>query len=267
MENPLPEDTVPEEEEFSESEPDQPKKRPEYSVLNGVQTVVSIALVMATLLTLWNPRKVFSTSNLTTLLAEEATQEAKEAEENRGKMRIAIVAGHWQDSNPGEVCTDGLIESDVNYDIASRTAQKLEKLGYAVDLFPEYDLDYLNYEGSVLLAIYSGSCTDDPAPASGFKVGGAYSATNPDQVDLLATCVSQEYQQATGLPFTYEVINSEHKAYHIFRDIGVNTPAVLLELGSLNTDRKILVNQADNTAQGIVSGILCFTSSFEGSGQ
>ena len=267
MENPLPEDALPEEEDFNDPEPEPPKNRSAYSVLNGVQTIVSIALVMATLLTLWNPRKVFSTSNLTTLLAEEAAQETREAEAANNQTRIAIIAGHWQDNNPGEVCADGLIESDVNYDIAGRAAQKLEKLGYTVNLFPEYDLDFLNYEGTVLIAIYSGSCADDPAPASGFKVGGSYSATNPDQIDLLATCISQEYQKATSLPFTYEVINSEHEAYHIFRDISLNTPAVLLELGSLNTDRKILLNRADNTAEGIVSGILCFMSNLQGSGQ
>lgn len=259
MENPLPEEPFPENEEITESEPEQPKSRFDYTVLNGVQTVISIALVMATLLTLWNPRKMFSTSNLTTLLAEEAAQEALQAKSDEsGSKRIALLAGHWQDNNPGEVCADGLIESDINFDIASRAAQILEDQGFTVDLFPEYDLDYLDYKGAALIAIYSGSCAENPTPASGFKIGGAYSAQNPEQVDQLATCLSQEYQKATSLPFTYEVINSEHAAYHIFRDINVSTPAVLLELGSLNTDREILTNQAEHTAEGVVSGILCF---------
>jgi hypothetical protein len=125
-------------------------------------------------------------------------------------------------------------------------------------MFPEYDLKLLNYEGAAFVAIYSGSCVDDPLPASGFKIGGSYSAKNPDQIDQLATCISKEYQTATGLPFTYEVINAESASYHIFRDVSGNTPAVRLEMGSLKTDRKILVDQADKTADGIVAGIICY---------
>ncbi len=259
MENPLPDDDAVEPEEPLETETEQPQDRPDYTVLNGVQTVISIALVMATLLTLWNPRKVFRSPSLTSLIDAGATQSALEAEAKTDQSQhIAILAGHWQDNNPGEVCLDGIIESDVNYDIASRVSQKLEDLGYSVDLFPEYDLEYLNYQGAALIAIYSGSCAENPPPASGFNIGGSYSAQNPEKVDQLATCISSEYQKATKLPFTFEVIDSENASYHIFRDIGVNTPAVRLELGSLKTDREILVNQADKTADGIVAGILCF---------
>lgn len=264
MENPLPDEPVsePEEpEEIAEAENERPRRHSEFTVLNGVQTVVSIALVMATLLTLWNPRKVFNTPSLSSLVEAGATQSAQEAKENTQDDRsqhIGILAGHWEDNNPGEVCSDGMIESDINYDIAERVSQKLEDLGYSVDLFPEYDLDLLNYEGAALIAIYSGSCVESPPPPSGFSIGGSYSAQNPEQVDQLATCLAQEYQQATGLPFTYEVINAEHASYHIFRDISVNTPAVRLELGSLNTNRSVLVNQADKTAGGIVAGIQCF---------
>ena len=258
MEEPLPEDNSPELEEDIASEREAKPSRPEYTVLNGIQTVLSIALVMATLLTLWNPRKVFKTTDLAELVEVSATESAIEEVAKEESKPIGILAGHWQDQAPGEVCADGTIESDVNYDIASRVAQKLEKLGYRVDLFPEFDMNLLNYEGAVLIAIYSGSCSDDPKPASGFKVGASLNISNPDLIDQLATCMSREYQNATNLPFTYEIIEEENAAYHIFRDINSSTPAVLLEMGSLNTDRRVLVNQADHTAEGIVAGIQCF---------
>jgi N-acetylmuramoyl-L-alanine amidase len=246
-------------EENTGPESDGKRSKPEYTVMNGVQTVVSIALVMATLLTLWSPRKVFNTPSLAALVEAEATQAAAKSETtDTQKEHIGILAGHYEDNNPGEVCSDGVIESDVNHDIATRVQGKLEKLGYTVDMFPEYDLKLLNYEGAAFVAIYSGSCVDDPLPASGFKIGGSYSAKNPDQIDQLATCISKEYQTATGLPFTYEVINAESASYHIFRDVSGNTPAVRLEMGSLKTDRKILVDQADKTADGIVAGIICY---------
>jgi len=155
--------------------------------------VVSIALVMATLLTLWNPRKVFNTPSLASLVEAEATKAALESEKKaEGGNAIGILAGHWEDNNPGMVCADGLVEADINHDIATRVAEKLEKLGYSVDQFPEYDLKLLNYEGAAFVAIYSGSCADTPIPPSGFKIGGSFSAQNPEQIDQLATCLAKE---------------------------------------------------------------------------
>ena len=60
------------------------------------------------------------------------------------------------------------------------------------------------------------------------------------------------------LPFNYEVINAEDASYHIFRDISPNTPAVRLKMGSLKTDRTLLLEQQDQAAKGIVAGIQCF---------
>ncbi len=237
------------------------KRRSSYTVANGIQTVISIALVMATVLTLWNPRKVFNTPSLASLVEAGATQSALEAEEqaqNERDLHIGILSGHWEDSIPGEVCQDGTLESDVNQAIALQVQQELEDRGYIVDLFPEYDLTMLNYEGAAFVALYSGSCAESPQPPSGFSIGGSFTAQNPELVDQLATCLAQEYQQATGLPFTYEVINAEDASYHIFRDISLNTPAVRLEMGSLKSDRAVIIDNPEKAAQGIVAGIQCF---------
>jgi N-acetylmuramoyl-L-alanine amidase len=258
IEDPIPEDSVPESEPEPVPEPESPSEHSVYKVLNGVQTVISLAIVMATLLTLWNPRKVFSTPSLTTLLEAQATQSVVEEDSKEGTdQHIGILAGHYGD-NPGEVCADGVIESDVNYAIASNVKQLLEERGYTVDLFPEFDMSLLNYKGASLIAIYSGSCQESPLPPSGFKVAGSLTAKDPEIIDKLATCIAQEYQKATKLPFTYEVINPDQESYHIFRDINANTPAVLLELGSLKTDRQIITGKSDSVAEGIVSGIMCF---------
>ena len=255
MDNPLPD--IPEE-EINEPEQDQPKGRPDFSVSNSIQTIISIGLLMATLLTLWNPRKVFNRSSISSLLEAEVTQAALEAESKSDpSKRIGILAGYWDDS-PGEVCADGMIEADVNYDIATRVVNLLDKKGYQAELFSEYDLDFLNYDGIAFVAIYSGSCVESPLPPSGFSVGGSYDTAYPDEIDSLATCIAKEYQDATSLPFTYEVIDSAHDSYHIFRDVSSTTPTVRLEMGSLKTDRDVLVNQAENTAEAIVSGIMCY---------
>ena len=237
------------------------KNSASYTVMSGFQSVLSIAIVMATLLTLWNPRKLLSTPNLSALLRAEAaqSQETGTAAEDTTD-HIGLLAGHWKD-NPGDVCSDGLIEADVNQSIAARVSQTLTDMGYKVDIFPEYDLSLLNYRSAVFVAIYSGSCADNPLPPSGFKVATSLTAQIPEKVNLLAVCLSEEYQKAAKIPFTYEILNPDHQSFHIFRDIHAETPAALIEVGSLKTDRSLLVSQAGKISDGIVAGILCYLDS------
>jgi len=257
--NTVPSEEIPESEEVSEESFE--KKPAAYTVMGGFQSVLSIAIVMATLLTLWNPRKLLSTPNLNALLRAEAdeTQESSTQVVDTA-YHIGLLAGHWQ-NEPGEVCSDGLVEADVNQAIANRVSQKLTDMGYKVDVFPEYDLALLNYKSAAFLAIYSGSCSDSPLPPSGFKVATSLTAQVPERVNQLAVCLSEEYQKTTGLPFTYEVLNPDHPSFHIFRDIHAETPAAMIEVGSLKTDRSILVSQAGKVTDGIVAGIICYLDS------
>lgn len=229
-----------------------------YSTMRGVETVISIAILMATLLTLWNPRSLFRAPNLAALLKNEVLQQQTlDTEMEDTTSHIALLVGHWQD-NQGEVCADGLVEEDVNLNVVNRTAQLLRELGYKVDIFPEFDLGLLNYQGAALVTVYSGSCAQNPVPPSGFKVATSLTSQNPETVDRLAVCLSDSYKEYTKLPFTLEVINPDHFSYHVFRDIHPETPAAFIEIGSLNTDRKIIVGQADQVASGLASGIICF---------
>jgi N-acetylmuramoyl-L-alanine amidase len=260
----------------SENEPqdfddlqEEKKRHTGYSVMSGFQTVLSIAVVMATLLTLWNPRKFLGTPNLSAIIRAESEQEAPEgeaAEEMDTTDHIGLLAGHWLDS-PGEVCADGLVEADVNQDIANRTAQVLRSKGYQVDVFPEYDIALLNYQSAVFVAIYAGSCAESPLPPSGFKVATSLTALNPDAASALAVCLSESYSDRIKIPFSFEVLNPDHPSYHIFRDIHQQTPAALIETGSLKTDRTILVNQAEVVAEAIAAGILCSLEPSSGAGQ
>ena len=260
--NTVPSEEIPEPEEAAD---DLAEKRPApFTVMSGFQSVLSIAIVMATLLTLWNPRKLLSTPNLSALLRAEAAQAQETGSLPEDTFdHIGLLAGHWQ-NEPGEVCSDGLIEADVNQAIAAHVSQTLTDMGYKVDIFPEYDLALLNYKSAIFVAIYSGSCSDSPLPPSGFKVGTSLTAQNPEKVNRLAVCLSEEYQKTTGLPFAYEVLNPDHPSFHIFRDIHAETPAVLIEVGSLKTDRSILVSQAGKVSDGIIGGILCFLDSQPG---
>lgn len=267
MENPQEENPIQDPQEDFEELYEEEKRSTGYTVMSGFQTVLSIAIVMATLLTLWNPRKFLGTPNLSALIRAESAQNqlALSSEEASTLNHIGILAGHWLDS-PGEVCADGLIEAEVNLNVANRTAQLLRDMGYPVDVFPEYDIALLNYQSAAFVAVYAGSCADNPLPPSGFKVGTSLTTQNPDAVNALAICVSEAYQKKTSLPFSYEVLNPDHPSYHIFRDIDSQSPAIMIETGSLKTDRTILTNQIELVAEGIASGILCFLEQTNGEG-
>lgn len=247
---------VPPEEQPEEIYADNGQPRRPYTVMSGVQTVFSIAVVMATLLTLWNPRRMLRPASLDTLLREAEMAET----DGGGGSQIGILSGYWQ-NNTGEVCSDGVVESDVNYLIASLTSQILMNEGYQVKIFPEYDLELLNFNGKTLVALYSGSCAENPKPPSGFKIGTSLTSEDPDVIDQLAVCLAEKYRESTGLKSEFEVINPDHPSYHIFRDIDPETPAVRMEMGSLTSDRHILTGNPEAAAAGIADGIICFLES------
>jgi N-acetylmuramoyl-L-alanine amidase len=230
-----------------------------YSIFRGIQSVISVAILVATLLTLWNPRKVFTTPRFYDLFQSVSSMETASdiKSDSAIQTKVGILAGHWQD-NPGEVCADGIIEADVNHAIAEKVKLNLEEKDIAVKLFNEFDLDYLNYEAKVFLGIYSGSCLETPLPPSGFKIGTSLTAGNSDLINAFAVCLAENYQTYTGLPFTYEVVNPDHSSYHIFRDINPNTPAALIMIGALSTDRDLIINRSNTVAEGIAAGITCF---------
>jgi len=156
------------------------------------------------------------------------------------------------------VCADGTIEADINYAIANRVKLNLEEKGFRAQVFPEFDLDLLKYKADAFVAIYSGSCLQDPLPASGFKIGTSLTSENNDNVNNLAICLAENYQSSTRLPFSYEVIHPDHPSYHIFRDIHASTPAVLIEIGAMSTDRNVIISQSNSVVEGIAAGIQCF---------
>ena len=243
--------------QVTEEEGLQEKPR-EYTIMRGVQTVISVGILMATLLTLWNPRKLVKQPDLAALLNLQAADSNIDPEDSADTTsHIAILAGHYQHDS-GEVCADGLVEAEINHEIASRVAISLQDEGFTVDLFPEFDLDLLHYQGKALIAIYSGSCAENPLPESGFKVGTSLTAQNLETVTILAACLGEEYQNRTRLPFSYEVINPSHFSFHIFTDIHPDTPAVLIEIGSLKTDREVILGSTSAVVEGITAGITCF---------
>lgn len=171
--------------------------------------------------------------------------------------RIGIVSGHRGPQNdPGAVCPDGLTENSINYNVASRVMVKLRDLGYTVDLLEEFDSRLANYVADALISIHSNDCRDYGG-ASGFLV--AISEARPqDGLDSrLMECIAQAYGGKTGLARRFG-LTRDMTDYHIFREIDLNTPGTILELGFMLDDRAVLTDDPELLADAIVEGILCY---------
>jgi N-acetylmuramoyl-L-alanine amidase len=226
----------------------------------ALSTVLSVALVAATILTMWMPASLFSSSMLDRMLA--SVRPAGPAVNlptptNSPRPRIGLVAGHWGNDS-GSVCDDGLTEMEVNLRIATMVQELLNKAGYDVDLMQEFDPRLTAYKALALVSIHNDSCQYVNDEATGFKVAAAYSSVFPEKATRLTACLSQRYAAITGLPFHYNTVTRDMTEYHAFSEIHNETTAAIIETGFLNRDRQILTEHTDLVAEGVASGILCF---------
>lgn len=173
-------------------------------------------------------------------------------ESGSDKARIGLVSGH-RGNDSGTVCPDGLTEAEVNAQVTALAARQLQAQGFQVDILDEYDSKLNGYEAAAFVSIHSDSCEVD---LSGFKV--ARYEWGREASESLVQCLWDRYEAATGLHRHTDTITLDMTRYHAFREISASTPAVIIEMGFLNADRELLVEQPERAAAGIVSGILCF---------
>ncbi len=174
----------------------------------------------------------------------------------KGK-RIGILAGHYGPQNdPGAVCPDGLREADINLAVAERVVAELCNQGYDVDLLEEFDAALEEYRADAFVSIHSDSC--DIPDATGFKVARSQDSAIPEIEDRLVACLYREYEAATGLVRHETSITPAMHGYHAFRQIALETPGAIIELGFMLADRKVLTKDPDRPAQGIVNALVCF---------
>ena len=227
-------------------------------------TVVSVAILVATLFSFWTPNTIFSNSITqridTVLRPAQSTQQAGLPAATltaRPKLPIGIVSGHLGNDS-GAVCADGLREVDVNAKIATLVRQDLVAKGYQVDLLEEFDTRLMQYDALVLVSIHNDSCEYINDQATGFKVAAARSSVNDPNAIRLTGCLIDRYSRITGLRFHFNSITPDMTDYHAFNEIRTSTPAAIIETGFLNLDRDFLTQKTDLVAQGVTAGILCF---------
>lgn len=177
---------------------------------------------------------------------------------------VALLAGHSGGTDTGALCPDGLREVDITTDVAARARTLLEARGYRVDILAEFDARLnavkRDYSPRAFLAIHADSCIYN---VSGYKVARAANSASLQEDDRLVRCVSSSYAAASQLPFHEDSITTAMTLYHGFMKINPQSPAAILELGFLGSDKAMLKNNRDQLALGIADGITRF---LQGSG-
>ena len=242
-----------------------PAPRKRNHPLRSAQTVVGIALLLATLFTAFPSRGLANGDfydRLSSILTPQSA--AGEALVVQPKQRIGIVAGHYGNDS-GAVCYDGngnvtLTEMDMNLKIAAIVQQRLTQEGFEVDLLKEFDTRLNGYRALAIVSIHNDSCEYINDQATGFKVAAALNTNDVNRANRLTACLTDRYQTATEMTFHAGSITADMREYHAFREIDPSTVAAIIETGFLNLDREILTKKTDLVAAGIVNGILCFTN-------
>jgi len=222
-----------------------PKDRIRRATLRAVLLVAQVCFIVATLGTgyaAYRAWQVWAAFPVHAAAASDASQ------------RIGIIAGHL-DNDSGAVCPDGLLEVDINTEVANRVARMLRLLGHEAEVLSEYADALTNYRAGALVSIHSDSCLPG---RSGFKVARVVNSAIPEEEDRLVACLYREYERATGLARDEATITVDMEQYHAFAKIAADTPGAIIEIGFMGGDRKLLTKHPDRVARGIVAGIACF---------
>ena len=142
--------------------------------------------------------------------------------------------------------------------MARLVVAELQRIGYTVDLLDEFDPRLDNYQAAALVSIHANTCQNYGYEVSGYMIAAAAARITSRSVDdLLVECVARHYEGMSGLS-RHAGTTVDMTDYHAFREIHPQTPAAILELGFMYSDRDLLTGQPDLLSRAILEGVLCF---------
>jgi N-acetylmuramoyl-L-alanine amidase len=243
--------------------------------LRTIFIVLLAGLVVSFIFSYWTPEGFLSQEFVANLQEVSSTQGPPTAIPSplptfASVQSVGIITGHSGPPlnpqfsvDPGAVCDENgdnipeLTELDINTSVALRLANLLVEEGYVVDLLNEWDPRLDGYRASVLVSIHTNTCENLGFGATGFNVQTTSQAATRDRDIRLGDCLAAEYANATGLARHFgsppDLVD-----YHVFREVSVDTPTAIVELGFMFADRNILTQQPDVMAQGVYEGLRCF---------
>ena len=243
----------------------QPKsKATKIQIFKHLARVALYGAIVATLFTAWTPLGLLPVGVIEWWSEMRAEMQANALEndtpvltnENNNQFRVGVVAGHWGNDS-GATCQDGLKEVDINVEVASYVQKYLNDEGIHADLMMETQDSLNEYKADVLISIHADTCEFIDSNASGYKVTPILGTQNLTESNRLNACVMDRYATATKMSF-HTSITADMQNHQAYVRIDGSTPAVMIETGFMNLDRKMLTEEPDVIARGIVNGILCY---------
>jgi N-acetylmuramoyl-L-alanine amidase len=229
--------------------------------VNAIRTTLMVAVFLATIFVALPPQS-FSTAAFSERLAlirrtqpaARPGRPASPAHRHRGRA-LGQRLGRRLHRRSGEI---DLTEAEVNLNIATLVQKKLVDRGFQVDLLNEFDTRLNGYRAVAIVSIHNDSCEYINDQATGFKMSAALNTRDVNRANRLVACMVDRYGAATGLSFHAGSITADMTGYHAFSEIDPNTIAGIIETGFLNLDRDLLTQHADQVADGVVNGLMCF---------
>ena len=194
-------------------------------------------------------------------------------ERPEGPAKVALQVGHWKtDEVPDEMerlrgnsgaSGGGKSEWEVNMEIAKITEKILKKRGINVEILPTtIPPDYFS---DIFVSIHADGNTD--YNKSGFKAAAPWRDMS-GKAEKLLSIIEKNYQDKTQL-LKDPNITQNMRGYYAFRwwrfehALHPMTTAIILETGFLSSpsDRKIIVDQPELSAQGLSDGIIEYLQS------
>ena len=173
------------------------------------------------------------------------------------RKKVALISGH-AGFDSGAICGESnaptLLEVEVVAHIAELVRVELEDAGLDVLVLEEYDEQLENLDADLLLSLHADSCI----AASGFKAAYPLNSAILTTDMRLVACINTEYAAQTGLPLHSHSITHDMTYYHAFRKVLPTTPTAILELGFLGGDGRLLTQEPELAAAGIMESIFCF---------
>jgi N-acetylmuramoyl-L-alanine amidase len=239
--------------------------------------VLAAALIVAFIFNYWTPDSFLSEAFVANLQEVSSTQGPATAVPSplptfSRVQKVGLIIGHSGpplnpqfDRDPGAICdenNDGIPELEelvINTTVGERVAELLVAAGYEIELLNEWDARIDNYRANILLSIHTNTCENLGEGATGFNVKASERSPMIDRDNQLVDCLVANYANATGMPRHFgsppDLVD-----YHAFREVSIDTPTVIIELGFMFANRDVLTTRPEDMAQGIFRGLDCFLS-------
>jgi N-acetylmuramoyl-L-alanine amidase len=187
----------------------------------------------------------------------------------QGPLRVGLQAGHWLAYEAPEELANirhngayavGIAEWEVNLAIAEAARDLLESHGIAVDILPATIPP--DYWADAFVSIHADD--NDDVRVNGYKVASPRRDRSGKSAEF-AALIEEEYGVTTGLALDPNITRNM-RGYYAFNwrryehSLHPMAPAVILETGFLSNagDRRVIVQDPDRAADGLVRAVLIF---------